>query len=80
MKKRILHLFVQEVIRQKSNSRIVKDFIRGKTNVMEFLEWFNDIDGSLLWVETTQGHDFWNKLNDEFNMFYRRNDKTFFKS
>jgi len=83
MKKGVLRLFVQEVIRQKGNSRIVKDFIRGKKNVMEFLYNYDDIDASLYWADTIQGHDFWGELNDEFNMFYsfyKENDNTFFKS
>ena len=79
IKKGVLRLFVEEVIRQKGNSRIVKEFTQGKKNVMEFLDFFNYINISLLWVETTQGHDFWRKVNDEFNMFYWRNDNMLIK-
>ena len=78
MKERVLHLFVQEVIRQKGNYRIVKEFTQGKKNVMDFLEWFDDI-GSLYWVQTIQGHEFWRRLSDESYMFYKKNEELLIK-
>ena len=73
MKERALHLFVQEVIKQKAHYNTVKEFTRGTKNVMDFLDFFNDIDASLYWEKTTQGHYFWKKLYDKsygFNVRY----------
>ena len=72
MKERILHLFVQEVIKQKCAYEVVNGFKQGKKNVMELLYIFNDIDRSLYWAETTQGHEFWNKVNNKSKSFLRK--------
>ena len=79
MKNRALHLFVQEVMKQKVEYRIIKEFKQEKKNVMDLLGWFNDINESLYWVQTTQGHAFWKKLNDEYYMFYKRYEKLLLK-
>ena len=79
MKERVLHLYIEEVIKQKANYRIVRDFKQEKKNVMELLDCFNDISSSLYWAETTQGHDFWEKLNDESYGFNMRYEKLFVK-
>ena len=79
MKNRALHLFVQEVMKQKVDYRIVKEFKQEKKNVMDLLGWFNDINESLYWVQTTQGHYFWKKLNDEYYMFYKRYEELLLK-
>ena len=79
MKNRALHLFVQEVMKQKVDYRIVKEFKQEKKNVMDLRGWFNDINESLYWVQTTQGHYFWKKLNDEYYMFYKRYEELLLK-
>ena len=75
MKERVLHLYIEEVLKQKPNNLIVKEFTRGTKNVMDFLECFYDIDSSLLWMDTTQGHEFWENLNKEFYKFCLKNGK-----
>ena len=73
MKERVLHLYIEEVLKQKPNNLIVKEFTRGTKNVMDFLDFFNDIDASLYWEKTTQGYYFWKKLYNksyEFNVRY----------
>jgi len=72
MKERILHLFVQEVIKQKCAYEVVNDFKQGKKNVMDLLNYFDDIDRSLFWVQTNQGHEFWSKMNDKSKFFLRK--------
>ena len=72
MKERLLRIFVEEVIKQKEDYNAVKDFKRGTKNIMDFLNYFDDIDKSLYWAETTQGHSFWCKVNDKSKLFLRK--------
>ena len=71
MKKRALHLFVEELIKQRKDSQVVTEYKNNKLNVIQFLSCYDEIT-FLFWHTTPQGHDFWDKLNDEFYEFYIR--------
>jgi len=69
MKKRVLQLFVEGLIKQRKSSQVVTDYKNNKLDVIQFLSIYDEI-AFLIWRATPQGHDFWDKLNDEFYEFY----------
>jgi len=68
VKNRALHAYVNEIIKQRPCNQAVKDYKENK-DLMSLLNWFNDINSSIQWVQTSQGWSFWNKLSGTFLQF-----------
>jgi len=75
-RKRLLNKYVDNVIKQHSPkyNKKIKAYIDNK-NLLQLIEGFaSSIDFSFCWHETPEGHDFWEDMNDEFEIEYYPNN------
>ena len=65
MKERVLHLYIEEVLKQNYQQSAAKVYKTNK-DVLALLNFYDDINFSLHWASTLQGHYFWEDLNSKF--------------
>jgi len=73
MKERVLHLYIEELLKQNSQYSVVKEYKNDK-DVLALLSEYSDINYSLHWASTIQGHCFWESL---YNKFIGEREKLF---
>ena len=66
MKERVLHLYIEEVLKQNCEQFAARTY-KSHKDVLALLSDYNDINYSLHWASTLQGHYFWEDLNNKFN-------------
>lgn len=65
-----LREYERNVVNQHINSAVIEEYF--KTNdILQLIRDFNhSIDNSFLWAKTPQGHDFWEKLEYNFERYF----------
>ena len=66
MKERVLYLYIEELLKQNSKYSGVIEYKKDK-DVLALLSDYCDINYSLHWATTIQGHCFWESLYNKFN-------------
>ena len=67
--KRCLKQFVENRVRRRGDNRP-----NGGEELLKFLS-NTTISCAFCWAQTTEGHDFWSKLNNEYYKFIEKNQK-----
>lgn len=67
--KRCLKQFVENRVRRRGDN-----CPNGGEELLEFLSK-TTIGSGFCWAQTTEGHDFWSKLNNEYYKFIEKNQK-----
>ena len=67
--KRCLKQFVENRVRRRGDN-----CPNGGEELLEFLSK-TTIGSGFCWAKTTEGHDFWSKLNNEYYKFIEKNQK-----
>lgn len=70
---RALDNYIKEVCHQKPGYTAVVQY-KQNHDILDFFDKFNDINRSLYWRDTPQGHDYWSEMHDRFR-YYLGNER-----